>query len=485
MHHMSDFILKRKILLFSIAIFLLNLLIKLLFIDSNDIARDEPFSIFHAQMPILDIIYSLKGGNNPPLYEILLHFWIKLFGIEAFAVRLPSLIFSCFTALVIFRIGLSSFNFTTALTASLVYTFSTLHTSFAHEARSYPLFIFLVVLSFFYAIRFFQHKETRHLIFLIITDILIIYTHYFGFFVLLCLFCGVFIFKLNKHQYKQIIIAAVLILVSFIPILSSFVMQFFYSVNRGTWISPPQWNHLYGFINVFLNNKYVTLTYLGCMLCILIIHFIQKTTDQKIIKKDTFKNTFYVFIFFMFPYIVMFVSSFKAPMFIERYVLFTSPFLYIFMAALISLLPLKKWIIIFLSIVFIMAMGFTYNNKPYNNRETAQAVDFVKSNKTEQTLVLVCPDYYYFAFTYHYDKAIFKEYTQTKQMLADEHIYLVSNQFEVIKILKESKYEQIIYFQSISEYVDAKNTIYNLLEKHFTVLDKKHFHEIYTVTVFG
>ena len=484
MQQITEFISKRKLILFSISILLLNFILKICFINANDIAKDEPFSIFHAQMPVSDIIFYLKGGNNPPLYEILLHFWVKLFGIEAFSVRLPSLIFSCLTALIIFRAGLLFFNFATAAAASMVYTFSSLHTYFAHEARAYPLFIFLVVLSFIMSLKFFHLKKTGYLIGLYIIDVLIIYTHYFGFFVLLCQFTGLFIFEQNKKHYKWILLTALLILLSFIPLLPSFMMQFFYSVDRGTWLTPPQINHFYGFINIFLNNKYVSIIYIALLCIILFTGILKKESIKALFPKIVHKNLVFLFLFFAMPYTVMFMASFTAPMFIERYVLFTSPFLYIFMAALISLSQIGKHLKIALLGIFIISMGFTYNNKPYNNREIARAVDFVKSHKTPQSIVLVCPDYYYYAFTYHYNQEIFKNYSKTFQLLADENIFLVSNQYEVIKILQEGTYEHIIYFQSISEFVDPKNRIYDLLKNHFNIIDKKYFHEIYTVTVF-
>ena len=73
-------------------------------LTANSIALDEPFSIYVAQFEVSKIIAYLSTGNNPPLFELILHYWIKLFGIKPSSVRFLPCLFSSLTALYIFKI---------------------------------------------------------------------------------------------------------------------------------------------------------------------------------------------------------------------------------------------------------------------------------------------------------------------------------------------------------------------------------------------
>jgi mannosyltransferase len=174
-----------EIFLFPLFLFVLNVIVKFCFLTSRDIALDEPFSIYYAQTDIPSIIQMLYSENNPPFHFFFLHYWVKLFGIGSFSVRLPSLIFSAFTAIVIYKIGKKFFNVVSGFAAALLFTFSTMHIFFSHEARVYPLFVMLTALSLYYYLSIIKTPENKTFYYLLfICNLLLIYSHYFGFFVL-------------------------------------------------------------------------------------------------------------------------------------------------------------------------------------------------------------------------------------------------------------------------------------------------------------
>ncbi len=66
---------KNQTILIAISLVLIALISKILFIGARDICLDEPFTIFHAQNNVLDIL-KLPAQNepNPPMFMLLLHF---------------------------------------------------------------------------------------------------------------------------------------------------------------------------------------------------------------------------------------------------------------------------------------------------------------------------------------------------------------------------------------------------------------------------
>jgi mannosyltransferase len=82
-----------------------NFFSKYPYLNTRDLSWDEPFSAFYSQYSVSQIIKELALGNNPPFYGIFLHFYTAVFGLSEFALRMPSLLFSCVTVALLYFTG--------------------------------------------------------------------------------------------------------------------------------------------------------------------------------------------------------------------------------------------------------------------------------------------------------------------------------------------------------------------------------------------
>ena len=284
-----------------ISLVLLNFIIKGYYISINSIAGDEPFSIFHAKLDLYTIIKDLSNGNNPPLYEILLHFWIKIVGISAPAVRLLSLIFSSITVIFIYKLGKSFFNIRVAIYTALLFIFSNYQILFAHEARVYALLGLLSVMSMYYFLKIIINNDIHRstALKLIIVNVALVYAHYFGFWILLIQFLYVIFNKeiRNKHWEKLLLIGGVIFLL-YIPNCIVFINRFIYSSANGTWLSPvSDLGNLHTIIHEFSNGN--TLVYL-------VLLFIVWFSAGVYVSKSNFNTILkFAIILFLFPIFYM------------------------------------------------------------------------------------------------------------------------------------------------------------------------------------
>ena len=206
--------------LIPLLIFAVNFILKLIYLDRRDIANDEPFTIFWAQAGLKDIFRMLPTENNPPFHFFLMHFWIKLFGISALSVRFPSLLFSSFTAVIIFLIGKRFYSIFTGISAALIFTFSTMQVYFSHEARVYPLFALLTAISLYIFLIIREKPERKQLyVFLFLTNFILIYSHYFGFFVLLIELISTLITKQRRQLIMPMFVLMSGLALSYLPVI--------------------------------------------------------------------------------------------------------------------------------------------------------------------------------------------------------------------------------------------------------------------------
>jgi hypothetical protein len=154
----------------------------------EDLWYDEIFSLMNAKLPIGEMTHRLMllGETSPPLYTVLLHFWIKL-GTSDAHVKLFSVLFGVASIWVIYLLARRVGNSRAALASCLLLSVSESAIYYSIEARPYALFLLLSLLStyaFLSALN--EPRAKRHFgsktiwAGYIVVTAMAVYSHWFG-----------------------------------------------------------------------------------------------------------------------------------------------------------------------------------------------------------------------------------------------------------------------------------------------------------------
>ena len=185
-------ILKKKVLIIFLLILSLGTFLRLHSLGSKSLWLDEIGEVLVAKTIIPDLLPSniatIQGiyyHISPPLDYIILHFFL-VFGKSEFFIRLPAAIYGVLSILVIFLVGKEMYSEKEGLICSFLLAICPKAIYYSQEARMYSLFLLLSLLSLFIFHRINKSCNTwKYWVLLTIVNTAIIYTHYFGFFVLL------------------------------------------------------------------------------------------------------------------------------------------------------------------------------------------------------------------------------------------------------------------------------------------------------------
>ncbi len=469
-----------------IGLFILALSVRLLHITGTDIAGDEPFSIFMAQFPVADIIRFLNTGNNPPLFEVLLHYYMLLVGDSDVSLRLLPTTLSALTVIPIFLIGDRFFHRSMALSASLLFIFSIFNIRFAHEVRVYALF----TLVFAWALYFFLSILRNPRLFagwfgLIIANAILLYAHYLSVYILFAQAITAFLF-LPKANWKYLIGAFIITLLIYTPSLFVFFERLGKVSGAGTWVQPPGWGELYGSINLLLNDRVTTVLILAVV--VLGWALTQKNPiRQRLNAAMAHHAGLTVLLWFIVPYgLMFFISKFYLPMFIDRYILFTSVPLFLSVAWLVNIAWSDFRFSFVGAVLLVVASVATTDTDPPNNRKIADTAKHIARLKDDRTIVYISPSHFNLAFAYHYNRAWFSlrdkdvPTAALDSAMASHHILCINRKEE----LQPIDAQRVIFLDAASAFVRPDNGILETLQSSMNLTETHHHHQIFDIYVF-
>jgi mannosyltransferase len=160
---------------------LLGIATRLFGIGNESLWLDEATSLILARMDLPGLVQWTAQDVHPPLYYILLHYWIVLGESEA-VIRGLSALAGVLNIGVIYLLGRTLFDRRTGLYAALLLAISPLHVWYSQETRMYTWVTLLVSTSVLLALRAWTGRRWLTWVGYVLVTTAALYTHYYAVF---------------------------------------------------------------------------------------------------------------------------------------------------------------------------------------------------------------------------------------------------------------------------------------------------------------
>jgi uncharacterized membrane protein len=216
-----------------IAILLAAFALSVYRLDSESIWVDEGATIAAARSDTTEIIPTLIEviDNNPPLTYLFWHYWIRLTGLSEFSLRLLSVFSGLITCALLYRMGRVLFDSRVGLLGAALLACSGFHIYYTQTVRSNSLLELLSAASFYCFSRILTGRNLWGLVVYSLVNVLLLYTHYYGVFVLLAQSIFVLIhgwslgWRMFLDKAVHWLILQAIIILSFLPWLPMMILQ--------------------------------------------------------------------------------------------------------------------------------------------------------------------------------------------------------------------------------------------------------------------
>lgn len=201
---------------------------------------DEALSVNIASLPLLEVFPALRQDGSPPLYYLLLHGWIAVFGAGDLAVRALSSVCAIAALPVAYRVGVRLGGQTVGRAAVVLLALNPFAVRYATETRMYALVVLLALLGILALLRAVERPSPARLVPVALCAGLLALTHYWTLFLLAAvgLFLGLrSILGADRPRARRLLVGLLAGGVLFLPWFSSFLFQLRHT---GTpWAAPP------------------------------------------------------------------------------------------------------------------------------------------------------------------------------------------------------------------------------------------------------
>lgn len=325
------------------------------------------------------IISIYQGDPHPPLFPLLLHYWMMVFGYTDWAARLLTALIGCGSIYSIYLLGKESFNKQTGLIASAVIALNYFNLYYSHEVRSYILLFLLTTLSYTFFLKLLREQTRKNMIVYSVVTALMLYTHYFGLVtlsaqVIFLLFPLVFDKDASRpHLLKYFSLSGVLIVVFYSPWIPTTIKMM---GKTSHWTKAPKADFFVTLFRFYFGREHFLVILFAVLVLSLLFYFILPKRDGSAAGDDGGRLNLSLPVLFSWVFFTLFIPYYRSlaavPMYQYYYVIGTLAAVVVLGAVSITSIKNNTFKALLLTAVFLVSFTSIFHRLDYYNKITKE-----------------------------------------------------------------------------------------------------------------
>ncbi|PTT02744.1 glycosyltransferase family 39 protein [Pseudomonas sp. HMWF006] len=419
----------RWLMISSGLILLLSILLRFHDIGIPYLWTDEAFSALVSVQSPSAIWFHMGHEVHPPLYFLLLHLWIQMFGDSVQALRAMSAV----AGVVAVALGMRLMRFISrprlAVMTGLFMALLPISVRYSQEARMYSLEAVWLLGATLALVYWLRGARDRYLVIYALLVIAALYTHYLSILCVLAHFIYLIALRFQADRRLHVLtraklwIACLVVTVAYIPWLFSLTDEViihneaFKTGGEIFWIpgltayTLP--SALWRFFTLKARTELSTPVYLLLPLLVVALALWVACRDRSRLRLGLL-----LFIFSFFPVLAVFLVSFKLPIFIERYVAFSAIGVVMLLALAVARMARRTPMLAGAMVVLILGLECLGLNTMYTRQDDLngtrneirypldQIVGSINERSRAGDTIVVNGGYWYYSVAYYSRRGI-------------------------------------------------------------------------------
>ncbi|MHB1005915.1 MAG: glycosyltransferase family 39 protein [Chloroflexota bacterium] len=363
---------------------------------------DEAASVaFASGDPGYILRFTFYKEPNPPIYFLLLHFWMPLFGTSETAIRSLSAIAGSLSVPLLYVVGRGLFSPAAGLLGATAMALSPFHIWLSQETRGFTVLVFFGLVALYALLRALAGSERRWWVIYACAAFATMYVHLYGFILVGTYVVMALVLRRPERRWLgSLAVATAVPVILYVPWLLSLLYQF----------GEPQWrSHLsileivrqtlktlpLGEENTWAFARQGWLVWVGLGACA--VPLVARA-------RSYWRGVAALLLWLGLPIVVSYLASFVSPIYAPRYLVIAAPALYLAIGVAIARVGSRVWPLVPVLLVALIATAWPVLDAAYHQpikEDFRGATRYLQARMRPGDVAMIMAGYVEYGFLYY------------------------------------------------------------------------------------